>query len=257
MARLSGNLDFTGSIGNISAYKNKATGETILRTKGGASKEKIRHDKAFESTRRNNNEFGGASSAGKALRDALYPVHHITGGSAGYINKLMLALAKMDSATEWGRRAVRFSETRRFLEGFDLNKRSLLNSIIRQPALAGIDRSAGSGSLVIPALIPGINLQLQADHKLYRFALMLAVITDFEYKPLAEPFYRPVMPVTYATEISTTAWFSSKEHLKNFTGLPDCHTILIALGIEFGQPLSNQLTEIIPKSGTVQILATG
>ena len=82
MARLTGNFDFTGKLGNISAYKINGTGKTVLRTKGGASKHKIKHHPAFINTRRNNAEFGGAS---------------------------------MNTLSEWGRRAVRFSETRQVL----------------------------------------------------------------------------------------------------------------------------------------------
>ena len=71
MAKLTGNLGFTDTLGNISAYKSRNSEGTIVRTKGGPSGKKVKHDPAFENTRRNNHEFGGASSAAKALRDGL------------------------------------------------------------------------------------------------------------------------------------------------------------------------------------------
>jgi len=266
MARLSGNLDFTGSIGNLSAFKRKGTDGTLLRSKGGASKDKIMHDPSFANTRKNNDEFGGAASAGKALRNAFGRVGHISGGSVGYINKFTRALANMDMVNELGRRAVHFSETRQYLEGFNLNKYLLLNSILRQQVTGTVSRDSGSASLVIPALVPGINFKIPPAYQLYCFVPMLAVLPDFTHKSTIKPFYRPVQPVTYHTEEGTSGWFAAKEHvpeqhfnlqLKNFTGLHDSHSLLLCLGIEFGRPLSSQLVETIRQSGAVQILAAG
>ncbi len=265
MAKLDGNMGFTGSLGNISAYKRKGSGGIILRTKGGPSGNKVKHDPAFENTRRNNAEFGGASSAAKAIRNAFFPVKHISGASLGHINKLTRALANRDTQNPWGRRTVRFSENRPLLEGFNLNKLLSLSSILRQPPAGSINRSAGSASLVIPALVPGINFKLPAAYKLCHFIVMLAVIPDFEHISPTAPYYRPVAPVTYPTEVFTTDWFAATEHLpeqqlylqlKNFTGLPDGHSLVLALGIEFGLPVSSRLIETIPKNGVALILAS-
>ena len=54
MANLTGNFSFTGSISNLSAYKRRDLDKVILRTKGGARKEKIKKDPAFALTRKHN-----------------------------------------------------------------------------------------------------------------------------------------------------------------------------------------------------------
>jgi hypothetical protein len=266
MAKLDGNLGFTGSLGNISAYKKIGTEGIVLRSKGGPSGNKVKHHPAFVNTRRNNNEFGGASSAAKAIRDAFYPVKHMSGSSVGNINKFTGALAKLDTINPWGRRAVRFSENRPLLEGFNLNKNLSLSSILRQPVNASINRNAGSASLMIPALVPGINFKLPPDYKLYRFVAMLTVIADLEHALPVQPWYRPMAPVTYPTQTYITDWFAAKEklpekqvdlQLTNFTGLPNCQTLLLGLGIEFGLPISNRLVETIAKTGAAIILAAG
>jgi hypothetical protein len=158
------------------------------------------------------------------------------------------------------------SENRPLLEGFNLNKFLSLGSIVRQPVTADIDRNAGSASVLIPALVPGINFKLPPDFKLYRFVVMLTVIPDFEHSLPVQPWYQPVAPVTYPTEVYTTDWFAAKEQLpqqqlglqlKNFAGLPACHSLLLALGVEFGLPISNRLVQTIPKNGAVVILAAG
>jgi len=266
MAKLSGNFDFSGSLGNISAYKRKGSEHTILRTKGGPSKNKVKNDSSFQNTRKNNDEFGGASGAGKALRNAFGRIGHISGGSVGHINKFTRALANQDQVNEWGRRAVYFSKTCQFLEGFDLNRDMLLKGILRQAVSSTVSRDAGSAGLVIPALVPGINLKLHPVYKMYRFVVLLAVLPDFAHTSTVEPFYRPVKPVTHHTEEYTTGWFAARERvpeqhfdlqLKDFTGLEDCHSLVLCLGIEFGLPLSSQLVETIRKSGAAQILAAG
>ena len=265
MAKLTGDLGFTGSLGNISAFKSSIAEGIVLRRKGGPSSDKVKHHRAFENTRRNNGEFGGASSAAKALRDALFAVKYISGGSVGHINKFTRALANMDTASTWGKRAVRFSETRQYLEGFNLNKNMLLSSILRQPVTGHIDRATGQANLQLPALVAGINFKVPGQYKLYRFTVLLTVISDFEYRPATEPFFRPVQPVTYATQLVSSDWYAAKERvniqdfnlqLKNYTGLPDCHSLVLALAIEFGEPLSNRLVQNISKTGAVQILAS-
>ncbi len=263
MARLTGDLGFTGKLGNISAYRSKATGGIVLRTKGGPSAKQVKKGAAFENTRFNNREFGGASTAAKALRDALYPVKHISAGSVGHINKFTRALADMDGINEWGQRAVRFSETRQYLEGFELNKNLLLSTVLRQPLTGNIDRAGGHASLQLPALVTGVNFKAPGQFKLYRFTALLAVIADFEYSGAGGAEYRPVAPVTYAPDHISSDWYVAKEpvaareiqlQLKNYTGLPDCHSLVLALAIEFGEPLSNRLIQVIPKAGALQII---
>lgn len=264
MARLTGNFDFTGKLGNISAYKIKGKGATVLRTKGGASRYKIKHHPAFINTRRNNAEFGGASVAGKALRLAFNPVNHITGTSVGSINKFTRALANMDTLSEWGRRAVRFSQTRQFLEGFNLSKDLSVNSIIRQQMVCGVQRNSGRASLVIPALVNNINLRIPPNYPLFRLVVILTVISDLEHIASSDPIYRAVATVNYPIAYTTTNWFAAAENipeqhfnlqLSNFNGLPDCQSLLLGIGVEFGLPISTQLIKTIPKQGAAVILA--
>jgi hypothetical protein len=264
MAKLTGDLGFTGSLGNISAFKPRNAKSFVLRTKGGPTAKQVKYDPAFENTRRNNDEFGGASTAAKALRDGLYPVKNMSGGSVGYINSFTRALANMDTVSTWGKRAVRFSETRQYLEGFNLNQNLLLSTILRQPVTGQLDRATGQANLQLPALVTGINFKVPGQYKLYRFKVLLTVIPDFEHSLPVEPYYQPVQPVTYPTECVSSDWYAAKENvdiqdfnlqLKNYTGLPDCHSLVLALAIEFGEPLSHRLVKTIEKTGAVQILA--
>jgi hypothetical protein len=226
----------------------------------------IKYGRNFQNTRYNNDEFGGAASAGKALRDAFGRVHHISGGSIGSTNTFTRKLADEDKVNELGKRAAHFSKTRQFLRGFNLNKDTQLNSILRQQVNSTVSRDNGTATVIIPAVIPGINLKVPPDYKMYRFVIMLAVVPDFVHISRVKPYYRPVKPVTYHSKDHTTGWFAAKEkvpeqhfdlQLDNFTGLEDCHSLVLCLAIEFGLPMSSQLVETIRKSGAAEILAAG
>jgi hypothetical protein len=47
MAKLDGNFGFTGTLGKLSAYKKKGTEGIVLRTKGGPSRDQVKHAAAF------------------------------------------------------------------------------------------------------------------------------------------------------------------------------------------------------------------
>ena len=73
MAKLTSLLSLSGTLDNLSFYKMEGVEGTVVRRKGGASKEKILHDTSFANTRRNMVEFGGRGPAIHYLLQALVP----------------------------------------------------------------------------------------------------------------------------------------------------------------------------------------
>ncbi len=73
MAKLASNLSFTGSLGNLSAYKMRGVEGTVVRIKGGATKKKIKEPPVFERTRELNAEFGGRATGSKWMMQAMWP----------------------------------------------------------------------------------------------------------------------------------------------------------------------------------------
>jgi hypothetical protein len=69
MAKQKGIIKIKGSLGGITFYQRN--GQDLSRTTNGPSKSKISNDPAFVRTRENNQEFAGATAAGKALRMGL------------------------------------------------------------------------------------------------------------------------------------------------------------------------------------------
>ena len=72
MARVKNFDQITGSIGKFSFYTRKGSSGILVRTKGGASKEKIASDPNFANLRKSNKEFGGCAKMSKQMRMAFY-----------------------------------------------------------------------------------------------------------------------------------------------------------------------------------------
>src|SRR3979490_2115183 len=103
MAKLEPGFGFLGGMSNVSAYKRKDMEGIILRRKGGPSKKKIKTHESFVVTRKNNEEFGGRSSASKWIRRTLLPLKPLSDYNiAGPINALLKPIQEMDSLSEFG-----------------------------------------------------------------------------------------------------------------------------------------------------------
>jgi hypothetical protein len=247
---------------NMSAYTMQGHEGVILRKKGGASKEKIKTGRNFALTRLNNAEFGGSSKAGKAIRDAIWMVKHLANYNfSGHLNALAKTILKKDTEADWGERAIRFSQHHGMLEGFTLNRQLLFNSVVRHPLSCTLSRDEGKASLLLPALVPGINFYTPPGQHLYRFIFTLGVIPDMICTPDG---YKPQVPQYHATYL-ITEWHTVTElttqqnfelALENFTGLDASNSLILAAGIEFGFPLTNDIIQSVKYAGTATIFAT-
>ena len=113
MARLKGALNFTGSIGNLSAYNSKGIEDTLIRLKGGASREKIKKAREFTNTRKNNTEFGGAATAGKKIKEAIISVNHLDHSRfQNRLNRICRYILNQDTENDWGKRSFLLSNYR-------------------------------------------------------------------------------------------------------------------------------------------------
>src|SRR5579862_1387448 len=123
MAQLESEFEFTGSLGNLSAYKMRGVDRIVIRTKGGASRDKILKSPEFELTRRNISEFSGCSTAGRWVRYALYSQRALADYNiSGPLNALMKSMQLLDKVSEWGKRSILLSKNPTLLEGFSLNR---------------------------------------------------------------------------------------------------------------------------------------
>src|SRR5438105_15373191 len=112
MAQINSNFDFTGPLGNVSAYKMRGVERTILRTPGGQSREKIKNHPNFRVTRLNNFEFGGCSLAAKLIRKMLWPQQSVADYNiSGPLTALVKPIQAMDMENGLGNRNIIFSKS--------------------------------------------------------------------------------------------------------------------------------------------------
>ena len=265
MGKLIGALEFTGSLGRISAYKMRGSDQIIIRRTGGASKEKIKTDPSFERTRENNSAFGGSSKAAQGIRQALFNIKPLGDASlTGRLTALCRVIMNLDADHLRGERSVLFSRKRLLLEGFNFNKHLLFNSVIRQSLTCNLYRDSGNAKLIIPALVPSANFYSPPQHHLFRFIIALGLIPDMVFKP--SEGYLLEANLIKGNNAIFSEWFPTRKplaeqtfelQLENFTGLQDNLSMILGIGIQYGYAVSNSIIEPVKYAGCASILATG
>ena len=92
MAELKGPILFTGSIGGIRAYYDKALKRYFVSTKGGSNKEIINNNPSMARQRENMSEFKACTKWASQLRKAIDGIGHLR---AGYYFSALVAMAKL------------------------------------------------------------------------------------------------------------------------------------------------------------------
>lgn len=266
MAKAKGNIQFTGSMGNVSAYTRRGSDTIILRTKGGASKQQIRQSPVFAHTRLLNTEWSGCTKAGSYIREAMGAVKHLADYPfSGTLNGLAKKVQSLDTEHPLGQRAICFSKVPQALEGFNLNRQHPFDSVVKRPVAYSLFRDTGSANMVLPALLPEIHLYHPWKYSYYRFIVGLGVAPNLHFTDSYPP-YQPLDPFPSVQSVSkTTSWQQTKaifeeQHpdiaLPNNTPLPDSYTLILTIGIEFGDLSINGQIEPVRYAGCAKVLAT-
>lgn len=168
-----------GSLGGLSFYKMRGVEGTIVREKGGPSKEKIKKDPELHKVRRNNAEFSGRSTAGKWIRRVLHTMLPMADYNiSGPLASLLQVVQKLDSEGDKGKRTTRLSANPLVIKGFSLNKKNLFDSVVRSPVDYSISRETGTVRVQIPPLMPAINLFTPNNYAMFRLVIAWGVVPD-------------------------------------------------------------------------------
>jgi hypothetical protein len=263
MAKLTSLIEFTGSLGNLSAYKRKDIDKPIIRTKGGASKEQIKTAPAFENTRRINKEFGMRAKASGYVMDAMYYLKRLADYNiAGPLNALIRPIQLEDKINDWGERDIRFTQRTKLLQGFSLNKKNPFDSIIRSPLSFEVSKEKFSAQVSFPELKPKINLFIPEPFKqpFYRFAIMYGLVPDIRFEDKQYKLFDGAVKALAVSE-----WFpvstGSNEFKLDITVKPKAiqeqdypfYSHMVSIGIEFGYPIGDNKVESSPYVGAAKI----
>lgn len=263
MAILDSSFEFTGPIGNMSAYRMRGSDKIIMRKKGGASKERINKAPEFENTRRCNAEFSGRSKATRYVMRSVFLLKPLADYNiAGHLNALLKPVQQGDTVGNWGTRSIALSRNPKVLEGFSLNRKAGFESVVRPPLAVTLARETLSAHVTIPELLPGINFFPSPYHAWYSFRLTLGVIPDIHYGAhgyqLSHPDYDHLHPVYIDTPWSTTSQRSPSTTLDlQFShSLPDASfSLILGIGIRYGTPQGGHDIHQVKHAGHARVLS--
>lgn len=263
MALLEG-LTFTGSLGDFSAYRMRGSEKIVMRKKGGARRDEIRNSPAFATARLYMTEFGGCSRMGKHVRQSMQQLRDLADYNiSGPINKIMKVVQKQDEANELGRRPIVLSKHTKLLEGFCLNQKYTLDSILRTSIVATVEAASGSAHVEIPRLLRDINFFPNNRHTLFRIEVTLGVAPNFTFNPKAGEYQPPAWHTNNQPSVYTcTDWHAALEgapamSLDIALGElpPDAnYSLVLSVGIRFGFTSNKGTVEEVKRAGAAKVL---
>lgn len=257
-------FEFTGTFGKISVYRMRGIERPIVRTKGGATREKIKKSPKFALTRLHNQEFGEAAYSAASIRLALLYVRHLCDYNfTPKLNGLCREIMKLDNSKDLGYRQVIFSTNRHLLEGFSLNKQHIFDSVLRHPLQCSIDRDTCSATVQIPVLSPGFSLSLPWLLPMYRIIVSLGILYDgggitggsdeLAYKyAYADPACTPWLIASQQQEATTLTVAALTPRELNTSA-----SLVVSVGIEMGTIAPGGETKPVRYTGCAKILMIG
>lgn len=262
MAILSGAINFTGPLGNLSVYELRNTGKIVVRQKGGPSREKVKKHSSFELTRKYNAEWKACIETAKQLNRSLCFIKHVAGYNyTGSLNGLCKSIQKEDNTSPVGQRPVLVSRHGHKLAGFTLNRENGFESIVKHPLQYSIDKDNGTALINVPEIVPGISLYNSRPHPLYRFVFVLGTVADRVYSRERNEYAAAVQEQAPPV-VAGTPWHGHKETmaaavvnlaLENYTPHPQLSLVLAAC-IEFGIPVSQSEIRPVKYAGAAKIV---
>jgi hypothetical protein len=231
MAKQKGIIKLEGTLGDITFVKT-ADGY-IAKERTSLSGDRIKNDPAFQRTRENYSEFGGAATTGKIIRAAFRPLYSGIADSrmTGRLTKALMRIIRTDAVNLRGERRAHEGELA-LLQGFNFSRDASLSSKLYVQYTTTIDRVTGSANIALPAFAPGkmVSAPSGATH----FRLISGIVQ-----------------IDFATEHYTLTQARSAEILVNNPvevqlqlpmvfepGTED--VLLLAFGIEFMQVVNGQ-----------------
>lgn len=246
MARQSGVIKFTGSLGDVSGYKD-GQGNHIIRTKGGATAEQIATGENFARTRENMAEFSGVSKMGKYIRDAMAATkrswdRYVTGRLVAQLKQVNL----LDDSEARGQRAILVTAAPEALVGFQFNSGSNLDSVLRVPFTVTANAGRNEATFEVPAVDPGVNLAVPSGATHVRYICAAMALPDFiynegtgQYEPAAD--VATLLTVIHSSYLDLGSAIAATDVVAALPGSPTMApevSLCAVIGVQYYQEVS-------------------
>ncbi len=266
MAKADNMFNLEGTFANVSFYKMAGSDKTIVRTKGGPTKSRIKRHPNFEKVRKNNSEWGGCTKMSQLIfrrlpdvfAQADYPV-------IGTLNALCKNIQLLDTGHEQGFRGVYLSRYGEVLEGFSPNRRRIFGQIVSVMPEITVDRESMSASLSLPPINPACHLTNELNLPYFRVMVNLAFIPDV-HRTDEDRDYRESMErycgtyCVFSSEWLSTSSISERIECNLNADIDDInegfsgYSMVLGMGIVFGKTNAAGQIEKVKQTGTGRIL---
>jgi hypothetical protein len=236
----------------------------VIRSKGGASKSRIKNHRNFEATRNLNREWILVTRTAKDIRLGLSAIRRLADYNiSGPLNALVKKIQTADTINEKGKRSILFSRYPDFLTSFQLNRQTLFDSIVRQPLEVSIDKNSAIATMTVPPLQPTVHFFPNPRYAYYSLVLDMAAASDQIWNEETMS-YKPATPVLPKFKKFTTAWvpisstqpaatYQIAPYIKGFSTRPDM-ILIVGAGIQYGMPSPDGSIQPVPYAGAARIL---
>lgn len=270
MAIVKGIFQATGSIKGISFYSPVGSDKVIMRTKGGASKERIAKGAEFAKLRQHQTEWAGCVQFAKAVRSAVGELYRLADYNLSPVwTGMGKSLIKLDTAGEVGQRPVRLTTYKQALEGFGFNKLYPLNSILRVSPSYSIDRNALKATVTFPRINTDMDLQNVQRLPYFRLIVTLGGVSDIVYNPtILTPYQSVNSNLQGISQSIISEWLPTHsilaaqsmsvqfdEEIKAL--FTDDMTLLLGIGLEFGTVGFGGGVVEVKRAGCARIVSVG
>lgn len=267
MAIVKGLFQATGSIKGISFYSPVGSNKVIMRTKGGASKERIAKGKEFEKLRKHQAEWGGCVQFARGVRGAVGELYRLADFNLSPVwTGLGKRLMKLDTTSTIGERNLQLTAYKQALDDFNFNRNYPLASILRVMPTVEVDRKTLTATVVFPRINTESHLVNFQRLPYFRLITSLGTVSDMHYKPVLQTNYDAVNSDLHGYSVSKMSeWHSTNniiveqtfelEFDQQFKSLvTDDITLLVCIGMEFGNVAFGGSIVEVKRAGCAKVL---
>ena len=246
MAIIKGEIQMTGSIRGVSFYSVRGSDKVIMRTKGGASKNKIATSPKFEGLRKQQKEWSGCAKFGSLTRYALGGLHRLADFNlTPVLNGIGKNLMKLDTVSEIGKRSLKLSVYKQALEGFNFNRNYPFNTVLRVAPRWELKREKLEVSVTIPRINTDIDLLNIQRLPFFRLIVVIGTVSDSVFNPETTDYEPMVFNLNGTSQTLTGEWHTTQtivaEHTmkvqmqeEQVADLTENVTVLVSMAVEFG-----------------------
>ena len=237
----------TGSIKGVSFYTVRGSDQVIMRTKGGAKKEQIAKSPKFAGLRKQQKEWSGCTKFASVARHAFGGLHRLADYNlTAVLNGMGKNIQKLDMESEVGQRAVRLSQCKLALEGFNFNRNYPFNTVLRVGVNFQLDRNLLMATVTVPRINTEIDLQNIQRLPYFRLIVAMGTVSDMQYNADINDYSPLNSDLHGVTETLTGEWYSAETILPEHSlkvqmseaqqaFLTDDVSLILSMAVEFGK----------------------